>query len=157
LAEYSFLTTWVLEAPIERIWDELADAEHWPQWWRGIERVQIVERGDSDRLGELLRYTWKSKLPYRLEFDVRTTRVERPFVCEGRASGQLSGHGRWRLFEGAAGTAVTYEWVVSTTGRRMNLLAPVARPLFAWNHDWVMRGGGEGLARRLGARLVAST
>ena len=38
----------------------------------------------------------------------------------------------------------------------MNLLAPIARPIFAVNHDWVMRGGGEGLAKLLGARLLAS-
>jgi hypothetical protein len=36
----------------------------------------------------------------------------------------------------------------------MNLLAPVARPVFKWNHDYVMQRGGEALARRLGARLV---
>ena len=33
--------------------------------------------------------------------------------------------------------------------------APLLRPVFAWNHDIVMRQGGEGLARLLGARLVA--
>ena len=33
-------------------------------------------------------------------------------------------------------------------------LAPLARPVFAWNHHGVMRAGGEGLARRLGVRLV---
>jgi hypothetical protein len=37
----------------------------------------------------------------------------------------------------------------------MNLLAPVARPFFAWNHDVVMRWGGEGLSRLVGARLLA--
>ena len=36
----------------------------------------------------------------------------------------------------------------------MNLLAPLARPIFEWNHDVVMRRGAEGLARLLGARLV---
>ena len=36
----------------------------------------------------------------------------------------------------------------------MNRLAPVARPLFAWNHDVVMRRGAEGLARLLGAQLL---
>jgi hypothetical protein len=38
----------------------------------------------------------------------------------------------------------------------MNLLAPLARPLFEHNHNVVMRWGGEGLARRLGARLLAA-
>jgi hypothetical protein len=44
--------------------------------------------------------------------------------------------------------------VVKTTEWWMNLLAPIARPLFAWNHDVVMRQGGEGLARLLGTRLL---
>ncbi len=37
----------------------------------------------------------------------------------------------------------------------MNLLAPVARPIFKANHDYVMRNGGEGIAKLLGARLLA--
>jgi hypothetical protein len=38
----------------------------------------------------------------------------------------------------------------------MNLLAPIARPVFGWNHDYVMRNGGEGLARLLGVPLLLS-
>jgi hypothetical protein len=37
----------------------------------------------------------------------------------------------------------------------MNLLAPVARPAFQSNHDFVMRNGGKGLSELLGARLIA--
>lgn len=33
----------------------------------------------------------------------------------------------------------------------MNLLAPLARPLFAWNHDVVMAWGLAGLLRLLAA------
>ena len=36
----------------------------------------------------------------------------------------------------------------------MNMLAPVARPVFSWNHAELMREGGESLARRLGVDLV---
>ena len=43
------------------------------------------------------------------------------------------------------GTAAVYEWNVRTARPWMNRLAPVARPLFAWNHDVVMRQGAEGL------------
>ncbi len=100
------------------------------------------------------RYTWKSKLPYRLEFEMRTTRVERPKLMEGQADGELAGTGRWRMFEQDGITAVLYEWNVRTTAAWMNLLAPIARPFFAWNHDVVMTWGAEGLARKLGARLL---
>jgi hypothetical protein len=37
----------------------------------------------------------------------------------------------------------------------MNRMAPLARPAFAWNHDYVMRQGALGLATQLGAELVA--
>ena len=53
-------------------------------------------------------------------------------------------------------TAVLYEWNVATSRAWMNLLAPVARPVFEWNHDWVMARGGEGIANLLGCRLLAS-
>jgi hypothetical protein len=100
------------------------------------------------------RFTWRSVLPYELSFDAQVTRVERPYLIDGSATGELEGTGTWRLFEGQ-GTAAVYEWRVRTTRRWMNLLGPVARPAFAWNHDLVMRQGAEGIARRLGVRLLA--
>ena len=70
-----------------------------------------------------------------------------------RPVGDLIGVGRWRLFEGQA-TAVVYEWNVRTSQAWMNRLAPAMRPLFAWNHNVVMRQGAEGLAGLLGAPLL---
>jgi hypothetical protein len=90
-----------------------------------------------------------------VRFRVETTRVELPHLIEGAANGELAGTGRWRFFAGRE-TAVTYEWNVRTTRRWMNVLAAAGRPVFAANHDWVMRRGGEGLAKLLGARLLAS-
>ena len=66
-----------------------------------------------------------------------------------------TGRGHWRLFEQDGVTAVVYDWQVATTKRWMNLLAPVARPVFEYNHDVVMGWGGEGLARGgLGSRRL---
>jgi uncharacterized protein YndB with AHSA1/START domain len=152
---YRFLTTWVLEAPRDRVFQAIWDSERWPSWWHGVESVETLEDGDDEGVGSVGRYVWKSRLPYRLEFDMQITKVDRPYLMEGTSTGELAGTGRWRLFEEAGVTAVVYEWDVSTTARWMNLLAPLARPVFAWNHDAVMRWGGEGLARLLGARLLA--
>ena len=154
MARYSFLTTWALDAPIEQVFDALHDPPAYPSWWRGVEEVERLEQGDADGVGSLDRYVWKSKLPYRLEFRSRTTRVERPHLMEGHAIGELEGDGRWRLWQGPVGTCVTYEWNVGTTAAWMNALAPLARPVFAWNHDYVMRNGAHGLARLLGAQLL---
>jgi hypothetical protein len=65
------------------------------------------------------------------------------------AHGELTGRGRWGLREDGGGTRVTYRWEVATTRWWMNLVAPVCRPLFQWNHDVVMQWGYEGFCRRL--------
>jgi uncharacterized protein YndB with AHSA1/START domain len=155
VARYEFLTSWLLESPREPVWEAIHDQERWPSWWRGVEEAEEVRPGADDGLGSITRMVWKSLLPYRVEFQVTTTRVERPFLLEADAVGELAGVGRWRLFERDGVTAALYEWNVSTTKSWMNLIAPLARPVFEWNHDWVMARGGEGIAELLGCRLLA--
>ena len=147
---YSFLTTWLLECPRERVWDALQEAERWPEWWRGVQRVT--------ELAPQQRYliAWRSRIPYELEFEFDVQEREPPCSMFGHARGELTGTGHWRLFERDGVTAVLYEWNVRTTRPWMNALAPVARPVFEYNHNVVMRWGGEGLARHLGCNLLAA-
>jgi carbon monoxide dehydrogenase subunit G len=146
---YSFLTTWLLDASREAVWEVLQDVERWPSWWRGVERITVL---GEDRY----RVAWRSRIPYELEFDFAVERTDAPLEMEGSATGELRGAGHWRLFEQGGVTAVIYEWNVETTTPWMNALGRVARPVFEYNHDVVMRWGGEGLARRLGSRLLAA-
>jgi uncharacterized protein YndB with AHSA1/START domain len=154
MADYSFTTVWRLDAPVTAIWTAITGVERWPLWWRGVEAVVQLRPGDAAGLGAIHRYTWKSKLPYRLVFEMETTHVEPYRRLAGRAQGELQGVGCWTFVETGAFTTVRYDWSVQTTRAWMNLLAPVARPLFAWNHDVVMAWGGEGLAHWLGAHLL---
>jgi Polyketide cyclase / dehydrase and lipid transport len=154
MTRYSFLSTWVLRAPIDEVWDAIYEVKDWPQWWRGVRRVDELVHVDGG-VGSRYAHVWRSRLPYDLSFELEVTRVERPYLLEGVAKGELVGDGRWRLFEGQA-TAVTYEWNVGTTIRWMNALAPVGRPFFGWNHDHVMRNGAHGLSSLLAAPLLLS-
>jgi|SRR5215218_8449848 len=156
MARYRFLTTWLLNAPRERAWDVLERAEVWPKRWRGVERVEVLAEGDEHRVGRRFRIAWRSRIPYELEFEFTVRTVEPPHTMAGDAEGELSGTGCWRLFEGNGLTAVLYDWDVTTSKGWMNALAPIARPVFEYNHDAVMRWGAEGLAQRLDARLVAA-
>jgi hypothetical protein len=156
MTEYAFLTTWLLDSPRQPVWDAIYDQASWPSWWRGVEEAEELRAGDENGVGTVSRMVWKSLLPYRVEFEVTSTRVEHPNLMEGRAVGELEGVGRWRLYEQGGVTAVLYEWNVATTVPWMNRLAPLLRPAFEWNHDWVMARGGEGIARLLGCRLLAA-
>jgi uncharacterized protein YndB with AHSA1/START domain len=149
-AAYAFTSNWLVAAPIQTVWDAIYDAERWPRWWPYVASVEDLRPGDADGLNSLRRYTWTTRLPYRFVFDSRVTKVEPPRVLEAAVTGQLNGTGRWTLSRDGTGTQVRYDWNVSTAVEWMNALAPIARPAFAWNHDAVMRGGAEGLARLLG-------
>ncbi len=155
MAAYRFLTTWCVGAPVQDVWDVISASDRYPEWWKGVRKVVELEPGGENGVGALSRFQWRSRLPYSLEFDMRVTRCEPPYLLEAHASGELAGVGTWRLYEGPAGTALIYSWDVSTTRAWMRLLAPVGRAAFTWNHDYVMRNGARGLARRLGAELIA--
>lgn len=151
---YNFVTIWRVAAPLERVWEEIYRAKDWPTWWKGVESVVEMRKGSDERgVGSVHRYTWKSTLPYRLSFDMETIRVEPPLLLEGIATGELQGHGRWQLSAEGNETVVRYDWSVETTKSWMNLLAPIARPLFEWNHKVVMSWGAQDLAYRLGASV----
>jgi hypothetical protein len=154
---YEFLSTWVIEAPREVVWSTIEDVSAWPEWWRGVVSTREVAHGASDGNGRRYRVRWRSWIPYELEFDFTVDEVGFPSFMSGRAVGELEGTGVWRLHEDRGVTVVTYEWRVDTTVRWMNLVGPVARPIFRWNHNVVMHQGGEGLADLLGARLLAVT
>ena len=156
MADYSFVTLWRFRAPLDPVWQLIYRSEEWPTWWRGVERVELLEPGGDDGVGALHRYTWRSRLPYRLAFDMRLTRVEPLSLIEGEAVGELTGTGRWRFAHVWGVTRVRYDWNVRTTKPWMNLLAPVARPVFKWNHDVVMNWGAEGIARRLGVERLSA-
>jgi hypothetical protein len=156
VASYAFLTTWIVDAPREDVWQAIYEIESWPEWWRGVRRVEKLEEGDDAGIGALYRHEWRSVIPYPVRFETRITDIQPLDLIEAVAQGELAGTGRWRFFGGPE-TAVTYEWNVRTTVPWMNLVAPVARPLFRWNHNVVMHQGGEGVAALLGARLLGVT
>jgi len=154
MAEYHFVSTWQIQAPIEQVWDEISHSERWPDWWKYVVGVEELEPGDADGVGKRQRLLFRTRLPYTLGFDVRVTHVQPPSELAAEATGELTGTGRWTLTPADGGTLVRYYWDIRTTKRWMNLLAPVARPVFKWNHDELMREGGDSLARRLGGDLV---
>ena len=84
---YRFLTTWLLETSRAAAWEVLQDPLRWPEWWRGVERVSELDRGDPQRVGSRYRIAWRSRIPYELEFDFTVRRVDPPCCMEGRAEG----------------------------------------------------------------------
>lgn len=148
--EFRLLTRWTLPAPPAVVWSTLRQTVDWPLWWRDVKAVEELEPGGPDGVGAVQRFHWGSRLPYDLRLTVRTTVCEAPTRLCGHASGDLRGRGEWTLAPRPdGGTDVHYRWCVLVEKRWMRWLAPLLRPLFAWNHRAVMAAGEAGLRRWL--------
>jgi len=139
MTNFKFVINWKFDAPIEKVWSAIKHSETWSDWWKGVVRVVELKKVAEDGVGSIRRSTWKSILPYTLEFDSEILRVEKFKPIEAGAFGELNGYGLW-TFELADGeTRVCNDWKVQTRKRWMDLLAPIARPFFPWNHETIMR------------------
>lgn len=154
MADYRFVTTIEIASPVARVWEEVGRAERWATWWPGLVRVRELEPGDEQGRGALWEFTFKSRLPYRLSFRGRVTRIDPLERMDLEAVGELEGIAVYELTDMGSSTRMKLTWTVRTTKPWMNILAPVARPFFAWNHDVLMKAGGRGLARKLGSEVI---
>lgn len=154
MATYHFITLWHFDAPIQTVWHEIIHSETWPEWWPAVEQVEEIAPGEADGVGNVRRFVWKTPLRYKLAFETRVQRMTPPTLLEAIAKGDVDGVGLWQLTDTEPGTLVRYRWTVTTTKPWMNYLALIIRPLMEWNHNQIMKQGGEALARRLGAHLI---
>jgi uncharacterized protein YndB with AHSA1/START domain len=155
MADYRFVTSWEIGAPPERVWEAIERPERWAEWWPGLEEVRELEPGDELGQGALEEFVFKSFLPYTLSFKGVIAEVDPPKTIEIRTTGELEGSGRYELSATPAGSRARLTWTVRTNKPWMNLLAPLARPVFVWNHDRLMSAGAGGLQSRLGAPVIA--
>jgi hypothetical protein len=158
---FVLISRWRLDCDIEQAWQRILAISEWPEWWPQARRVVVDEAmscntsDDSTRPGRTAIVEWKTPLGYPLCLQVTTTRAVPPFELEGKADGDLQGHGLWLLEpQGSHRVLVTYRWDVHLNCRWMRVSAPLLRPVFAWNHFTVMRAGAAGMARAIGCRMT---
>jgi hypothetical protein len=147
--QFILVTDWHLDAPLSRVWALIERTEDWPGWWRAVKSVTPIRDGDERGIGTVRHIAWRTALPYSIAFDVEVTRVEPMRLIEGRARGELDGVGLWTFDGDETRTHVRYDWRVDLIKPWMRVLAPLLRPVFAWNHNKVMSWGEAGARRRL--------
>jgi len=149
---YVFVDEWDVDAPVEHVFEALADARTYPEWWRPV--YLEAEADGPPEVGRVSRQLFKGRLPYRLNTTSVIVALDRPRRIEGKVEGDLSGLGIWTLTPQNGGTHVRFDWQVNVDRRLLRYLTPVLRPLFRWNHNWAIARAIEGLepyARRRAA------
>lgn len=147
---YRFLAIWRTSAETGRVWEVLANYATWPTWWRGVQSVEVLHRGDESGVGTVLRQRWRSRLPYTLVFDLEMLWIEAGKLLYGRASGDLEGACRWTLAPLNGGTELRFDVDVRTGRWWMNLPIPFASRVVQASFKTIMGWGREGLERTLG-------
>jgi uncharacterized protein YndB with AHSA1/START domain len=142
-AEYVFLDQWDVDAPIERVFEALADARTYPSWWKPV--YLEVDASGPPAVGCVSRQRFKGRLPYQLKTTSEIVRLERPREFEIRVEGDLTGRGVWTLTEAGGRVHVRFDWLVLADRPLLRVLTPVLRPLFRWNHNWSIARAREGL------------
>ena len=151
---YDFLTEWRFDdCDIVEVADVLEDTASLPRWWPELfKSVTVVEPGGEHALGQMARCVCRARLPYTLHFLYTVTEQRYPNGSTLQSTGDLVGTGIWRLATRDKGVDVEYSWRVDLEKPLLALVSPVLRPLLAWNHEWSMRKGEEGLRRELERR-----
>lgn len=148
MAIYRFVTVWRLAAPQQAVWDALFDVAGYGTWWPAM--VGFVDRKPGvTGVGAHHEQVVRGPLPYNLRYETVVTRCEPPRELAYDAAGDLEGDGRMLVAPDGDQTVVTFHWNVRTRGFWMNVLSPLLKRLFAWNHNHVMSQGERGLTQFL--------
>ena len=140
---YVFVDEWDVDAPPAAVFDALADARTYPEWWRPV--YLDVETDGPPELGRISRQHFKGRLPYHLRTTSRITRYEPPHAIAADVEGDLRGTGLWTLTPRDGGTHVRFDWRVLADRPLLRALTPLLRPLLRWNHAWAIARAMEGL------------
>jgi mannose-6-phosphate isomerase-like protein (cupin superfamily)/uncharacterized protein YndB with AHSA1/START domain len=150
---YVFTDEWDVDAPAEAVFDVLADAGTYPEWWKPV--YIEAEADGPPAVGVASRQYFKGRLPYRLRTVSTIVRLERPREIQADVVGDLAGRGTWTLSEQDGGTHVHFGWRVNADRPLLRYLTPVLKPLFRWNHNWAVARAVDGLEPYVRARLAA--
>jgi uncharacterized protein YndB with AHSA1/START domain len=142
-AEYVFIDEWDVHAPQERVFEALADARTYPEWWTPIYRE--VEADGPPEVGRSSRQRFKAKLPYTLSTVSTIVQMDPPSRFEIEVDGDLRGRGIWTLTPRNGMVHVRFDWHVFADRALIRRLTPVLRPLFRWNHNAAIKAAMRGL------------
>ena len=151
--EYRFVTRWRVEGTVDEVYRILDNPVDYVRWWPAVWlRAEIVDAGDANGVGKLLRFTSRGRLPYALRWTARTVEKNPPRTLVVKASGDFDGEGRWTLTQDGSHVDIEYVWAIAVHKPIVRHLSFLLRPMFEANHRWAMARGEESLRLELARR-----
>src|SRR5262245_36249540 len=96
--DYRFVTRWRLPGTVEQISDILGDTDTLIRVWPSLySKATVLDPGDENGIGKVLRVETKGHLPYTLRWSFRVTESRHPYGYSIEAWGDMVGSGVWTL------------------------------------------------------------
>jgi uncharacterized protein YndB with AHSA1/START domain len=151
---YEIESRWRVAGAIDDVYAVLTDAEALPRWWpEAYSKVTVAVPGDPETgVGRITDITTRGVLPYDVTWQVEVLETRRPELIRVRASGDVIGLGEWRLAQNGGEVDLSYLWRVRVGKPWMRKFEFLLKPVFTWNHNWVMSRGEAGLRAELRRR-----
>jgi hypothetical protein len=155
-AEFHLTSRWTVEASRDEVATILRDPARFPDWWGEVYLgIRILDAGGPDGVGARVAVHSRGWLPYHLNWTATVTAADLPHGWTLSAQGDLTGVGVWRLAQCGPAVVADYDWRVTADRPLFRALAPVFRPVMAWNHRWAMARGEAGLRREVERRRLS--
>lgn len=154
LGDYHFKTHWRVRARIETIYEILCQAVDYPRWW-GLSHftAKPIAPAGFNGLGQVVQFEMRGWLPYTLRWRLKSVEADKPSHIAGISSGDFSGVGVWTLKQDGPWADIIFNWTVIVHKPFLKTWGFLLKPLFMWNHDWVMGRAEKGLNQLVDARL----
>lgn len=154
---YEIESRWRVAGAIDDVYAVLTDASALPRWWpEAYSHVSVVAEGDPHTgVGRITDVITRGILPYDVVWRLEVIATLVPKLIRVKASGDVIGLGEWRLHQDGEHVDLRYLWRVAVGKPWMRKVEFLLKPVFTWNHHWVMRRGEKGLRAELASRAGA--
>lgn len=144
---YHFVESWNFPGYTpDQVFEVLANATLLPEWWKGVYlEAELIDIYFEPTFGAKVRAKARGFLPYELEFELESLRLEPGRLVEAKATGDFDGIWRGTLIGNEQGTTVEIDWRVTVNMPLIRYLSPIFKRIFAWNHYWTTPRGEQGM------------
>lgn len=122
-----------------------------PVWWpSALSDAHDLSPGDERGVGRSFSIRARGWLPfYSMRLQFTALEIERPNHYILGVSGDLHGTAAWTFEQDGEMVNITFDWRLTVVQPLLQRLGILLRPLFLWNHDWIMLQGERSLVLEL--------
>lgn len=136
--------SWRIDAPTERVWAALADADRYADWWPFL---RGLDTGEGFVDGAVWTCAVRPPLPYSVRFRVHLVRIVPGRSVRAAVSGDVTGDATLEVSPEGDSTALALRSELRPSRPLLRGLSLVARPVARWGHDAVLDQGVERMVR----------